>query len=138
MLENLSYLIAIISAICGATFFISKKLVCAERASDKALETCAELEEMTVRDLESAARSANSGSKGRRRKPPVNGSQQRTDPLLVAYEERLRHYFATAVGIHRSASLPRQCHGERLATSCCIRQTDAPTSAMSAPKSRTC
>ena len=46
MLENLSYLIAIISAICGATFFISKKLVCAERASDKALETCAELEEM--------------------------------------------------------------------------------------------
>ena len=26
-------------SICGATFFISKKLVCSERASDKALET---------------------------------------------------------------------------------------------------
>mgnify|MGYP003643986249 CR=1 FL=1 len=46
MLENISYLVAIISAICGATFFISKKLVCSERASDKALETCTELEKL--------------------------------------------------------------------------------------------
>jgi len=53
-LENLSYLIAIISAICGATFFISKKLVCAERASDKALETCEELEKMIRRETKHA------------------------------------------------------------------------------------
>ena len=46
MLENISYLIAILGSICGATFFISKKLVCSERASDKALETCEELEKM--------------------------------------------------------------------------------------------
>ena len=44
MLENLSYLIAILASMCGATFFISKKLVCAERASDKAIEMCTELE----------------------------------------------------------------------------------------------
>ena len=46
MLENLSYLIAIIGSIAGATFFISKKMVCSERASDKALETCVELEKL--------------------------------------------------------------------------------------------
>jgi hypothetical protein len=45
-LENLSYLIAILGSVCGATFFISKKLVCAERASDKALETCDELSKL--------------------------------------------------------------------------------------------
>ena len=54
MLENISYLIAIISAICGATFFISKKLVCAERASDTALETCEELEKMIDKESKHA------------------------------------------------------------------------------------
>ena len=49
-LENLSYLIAILGSVCGATFFISKKLVCAERASDKALETCAELEKLIEKE----------------------------------------------------------------------------------------
>ena len=52
MLENISYLIAILGSICGATFFISKKLVCSERASDKALETCAELEKMIDKETE--------------------------------------------------------------------------------------
>ena len=54
MLENLSYLIAIIASIAGATFFISKKLVCAERASDKALETCDELEKMIDKESKHA------------------------------------------------------------------------------------
>ena len=50
MLENLSYLIAILGSVAGATFFISKKLVCAERASDKALETCTELEKLIEKE----------------------------------------------------------------------------------------
>ena len=54
MLENLSYLIAIIGSIVGATFFISKKLVCSERASDKALETCNELERLIEKESEHA------------------------------------------------------------------------------------
>ena len=54
MLENLSYLIAIIGSIVGATFFISKKLVCSERASDKALETCEELEKLIEKESEHA------------------------------------------------------------------------------------
>ena len=49
-LENLSYLIAILGSVAGATFFISKKLVCAERASDKALETCVELEKLIEKE----------------------------------------------------------------------------------------
>ena len=49
-LENLSYLIAILGSVAGATFFISKKLVCAERASDKALETCTELEKLIEKE----------------------------------------------------------------------------------------
>ena len=56
---------------------------------------------MTVRDLESAARKAGSGRR-RRREPAVNGEQP-ADPLLSAYEERLRHFFATSVGIRRSS-----------------------------------
>jgi len=54
MLENLSYLVAIIGSIVGATFFISKKLVCSERASDKALETCNELERLIEKESEHA------------------------------------------------------------------------------------
>ena len=54
MLENLSYLIAIIGSVVGATFFISKKLVCSERASDKALETCNELERLIEKESEHA------------------------------------------------------------------------------------
>ena len=54
MLENISYLIAILGSICGATFFISKKLVCSERASDKALETCEELEKMIDKESKHA------------------------------------------------------------------------------------
>ena len=49
-LENLSYLIAILGSVAGATFFISKKLVCSERASDKALETCVELEKLIEKE----------------------------------------------------------------------------------------
>lgn len=51
MLENLSYLIAILGSVCGATFFISKKLVCAERASNKALETCDELAKLIDKEV---------------------------------------------------------------------------------------
>ena len=58
-------------------------------------------EGMTVRDLERAARKAGSGRR-RRREPTVNGDPP-TDPLLSAYEERLRHFFATSVGIRRSS-----------------------------------
>ena len=54
MLEDLSFLIAILGSICGATFFISKKLVCSERASDKALETCEELEKMIDKESQHA------------------------------------------------------------------------------------
>ena len=62
---------------------------------------------MTVRDLESAARKAGSGSgRRRRREPTVNGDQP-ADPLLSAYEERLRHFFATSVGIRRSSKKGR-------------------------------
>ena len=55
MLENLSYLIAIICSVAGATFFISKKMVCSERASDKALETCVELEKLIEKETAHAA-----------------------------------------------------------------------------------
>ena len=54
MLEDISYLIAIVGSIAGATFFISKKLVCSERASDKALETCVELEKMIDKETKHA------------------------------------------------------------------------------------
>ena len=54
MLEDISYLIAIVASIAGATFFISKKLVCAQRASDKALETCSELEKMIDKETKHA------------------------------------------------------------------------------------
>ena len=54
MLENLSYLIAILGSVAGATFFISKKLVCAERAADKALKTCEELEELIEKETKYA------------------------------------------------------------------------------------
>ena len=62
-------------------------------------------EGLTVRDLESAARNAGSGRR-RRREPAVNGDQP-ADPLLSAYEERLRHFFATSVGIRRSSKKGR-------------------------------
>ena len=54
MLENLSYLIAILGSVAAATFFISKKLVCAERTADKALETCEELEKMIHKETKHA------------------------------------------------------------------------------------
>ena len=61
---------------------------------------------MTVRDLESAARKAGAGG-GRRRKTKANGGQRAVDPIVENYEERLRHLFATAVAIHRSAKKGR-------------------------------
>lgn len=54
MLEEISFLVAILASICGATFFISKKLVCSERASDKALETCEELEKLIEKETKHA------------------------------------------------------------------------------------
>ena len=54
ILENLSFLVAIVGSIAGATFFISKKLVCAERAADKALKTCDELEELIEKETKYA------------------------------------------------------------------------------------
>jgi len=54
ILENLSFLVAIISSIAGATFFISKKLVCAERAADKALKTCEELADLIEKETKYA------------------------------------------------------------------------------------
>lgn len=63
-------------------------------------------EGMTVRDLEAAARNTTSGAgRGRRRgKPSKDSNEKRVDPVVQAYEERLRHLFATSVGIHRNAS----------------------------------
>ena len=62
-------------------------------------------EGLTVRDLESATRKAGSGRR-RRREPTVNGDPP-ADPLLAAYEERLRHFFATSVGIRRNSKKGR-------------------------------
>ena len=54
ILENLSFLVAIVGSIAGATFFISKKLVCAERAADKALKTCDELADLIEKETKYA------------------------------------------------------------------------------------
>jgi hypothetical protein len=54
MLENLSYIIAIVGSISGATWFISKKLTCAERNSNLAMAKIAELEAQIVQETKSA------------------------------------------------------------------------------------
>ena len=54
MLENLSYIIAIVSSIGAATWFISKKLTCAERNSNLAMAKIAELEQQIVEETKSA------------------------------------------------------------------------------------
>jgi hypothetical protein len=54
ILENLSFLVAIVGSIAGATFFISKKLVCTERAADKALKTCDELADLIEKETKYA------------------------------------------------------------------------------------
>ena len=54
MLENISYIIAIVSSIGAATWFISKKLTCAERNSNLAMTKIAELEQQIVEETKSA------------------------------------------------------------------------------------
>ncbi len=54
MLENVSYIIAIVSSIGAATWFISKKLTCAERNSNLAMAKIAELEQQIVEETKSA------------------------------------------------------------------------------------
>ena len=54
MLENLSYILAIVSSIGAATWFISKKLTCAERNSNLAMAKIAELEQQIVEETKSA------------------------------------------------------------------------------------
>lgn len=54
MLENLSYIIAIVTSIAGATWFISKKLTCAERNSNLAMTKIAELEQQMINETKSA------------------------------------------------------------------------------------
>ena len=54
MLENLSYIIAIVTSIAGATWFISKKLTCAERNSNLAMNKIKELEEQIIEETRSA------------------------------------------------------------------------------------
>jgi len=54
VLENLSYIIAIVSSIGAATWFISKKLTCAERNSNLAMAKIAELEQQIVEETKSA------------------------------------------------------------------------------------
>jgi|TARA_R110002020_G_scaffold173341_3_gene364225 hypothetical protein len=54
MLENLSYIIAIVTSIAGATWFISKKLTCAERNSNLAMNKIEELEEQIIEETRSA------------------------------------------------------------------------------------
>ncbi len=83
----------------------ARALIPLERDDALKLGRLAVSQGMTVRDLESAARKAGSGRR-RRREPAVNGEQP-ADPLLSAYEERLRHFFATSVGIRRSSKKGR-------------------------------
>ncbi len=54
MLENLSYIVAIVGSIAGASFFISKKLTCAERNSNLAMTKIAELEQQIINETRSA------------------------------------------------------------------------------------
>jgi len=54
VLENLSYIIAIVTSIAGATWFISKKLTCAERNSNLAMTKIAELESQIIEETKSA------------------------------------------------------------------------------------
>tara|TARA_R110002020_G_scaffold8222_2_gene33403 strand:+ start:194 stop:418 length:225 start_codon:yes stop_codon:yes gene_type:complete len=54
VLENLSYIIAIVTSIAGATWFISKKLTCAERNSNLAMTKIAELEQQMINETKSA------------------------------------------------------------------------------------
>ena len=54
MLENISYIIAIVTSIAGATWFISKKLTCAERNSNLAMTKIAELEQQIIDETKSA------------------------------------------------------------------------------------
>tara|TARA_B100000029_G_C17494383_1_gene930295 strand:+ start:828 stop:1055 length:228 start_codon:yes stop_codon:yes gene_type:complete len=56
MLENLSYIIAIVGSISGAAFFLGKKLTCAERNSTLAMNKIAELEQQIVDETKSADR----------------------------------------------------------------------------------
>jgi hypothetical protein len=54
VLENISYIIAIVSSIGAATWFISKKLTCAERNSNLAMTKIAELEQQIIEETKSA------------------------------------------------------------------------------------
>jgi|TARA_B100001750_G_C14875413_1_gene287729 hypothetical protein len=54
VLENISYIIAIVTSIAGATWFISKKLTCAERNSNLAMNKIAELEQQIIDETKSA------------------------------------------------------------------------------------
>jgi hypothetical protein len=54
VLENLSYIIAIVTSIAGATWFISKKLTCAERNSNLAMTKIAEFPQQIVEETKSA------------------------------------------------------------------------------------
>ena len=54
MLENLSYIVAIVGSIAGASFFISKKLTCAERNSNLAMNKIAELEAQFIEETKRA------------------------------------------------------------------------------------
>ena len=54
MLENLSYIAAIVTSIGAATWFISKKLTCAERNSNLVMTKIAELEQQIVSETKSA------------------------------------------------------------------------------------
>ena len=54
VLANLSYIIAIVTSIAGATWFISKKLTCAERNSNLAMTKIAELEQQMINETKSA------------------------------------------------------------------------------------
>ena len=59
-------------------------------------------EEMTVRELERAVQ-AKAAGKGRRKRPDGDEKPKRRDPIIESYEEKLRHRYATAVGIRRQA-----------------------------------
>jgi hypothetical protein len=54
MLENLSYIIAIVGSISGAAFFLGKKLTCAERNSNMAMNKIAEIEQQIADETKSA------------------------------------------------------------------------------------
>ncbi len=60
-------------------------------------------EKMTVREIEKAVNARRTG----RDKPRSSPTEDRTDPLIVSFEEKLQHRYGTAVNIRRNSQKGR-------------------------------